>query len=769
MLAGYLVTLAPSVTWWDAGEFIAAARTLGIPHPPGTPLFVMVAHLWGALMPLGEYAARLNVLSALFSAIGAGAFFLLAHETLQSADLAMPEIQARRLRLGGAAAAAVAGAFSFTQWQNSNETEVYAVAVSTIATMAWICLIWRRHRRRGEPAARWLLLILYLAGLSIGCHLLALLAGPAVVVFIWAVLRAEPAADAAQRRREWAVLGLVAATWLLLIGVGLGSVLLTTLGGGCLVLALVFAATSGAISFGLLAVGLAAVGVTTYAFLYIRAGMHPPLNEAQPDNWEALLAVIRRAQYPPRTPLDNPMFQHGPDNPGRTLSIFGYQLTEYAQYFDWQWAAALRGRIPVELPFSLLFAFLGIEGFLLQRRSDRGIWWLCLVLFLTTGLALVVYMNFKIGNSLGWSSYPQQDQHEVRDRDYFFVVSFVVWGLWAGLGLTALARRLLDRLPSASLPAVLVLALSLLPFSLNFAAATRRQGPDARLPGDFAWDLLNSVPPYGVVFTYGDNDTFPLWWAQEVAGVRRDVTVVCLALAQTDWYMRQLRDRVPGDFDEAAAPAIWRGRHPVKPDWPLHSMTDAEVQAAGRATRLADSLAVQLGPVRVAYPAGTVFYPNDIVSVRILQQNLGRRPVTWSLTATDNLLGLDSHVVQRGLVLSGEPSVIDTTAAGIDAQRLFGAPLDVAITETLAWQVYRYAGMLDRSSSSLEQTSRGMAGSLAIPFSRLADWYARRGDTRKAIANLERAGRLSPHPAIQAALAELRLKGARPDTTHARP
>jgi hypothetical protein len=116
------------------------------------------------------------------------------------------------------------------------------VAVFTIALMAWLCLVWRRHRASGLPAARWLLLILYLAGLSIGCHLLALLAGPAVVMFVGAVLHAEPSANPAVRRREWAVLALVASTWLLLIGVGLGSVLLTAVGGASLLLALCYAA-----------------------------------------------------------------------------------------------------------------------------------------------------------------------------------------------------------------------------------------------------------------------------------------------------------------------------------------------------------------------------------------------------------------------------------------------------------------------------------------------------------------------------------------------
>jgi len=162
-----------------------------------------------------------------------------------------------------------------------------------------------------------------------------------------------------------------------------------------------------------------------------------------------------------------------------------------------------------------------------QRRLDRAAFRLLFVLFLTTGLGLIAYMNFKPGYSIGYGVWPSGGDHEVRERDYFFVVSFIVWGLWVGIGLTDLARRFR--------PGVAVLALlpALLPAALNAPEATRRGTPDATLAADFAYDLLNTAPPYGVLFTYGDNDTFPLWWAQEVEGIRQDVAVVCLALANT--------------------------------------------------------------------------------------------------------------------------------------------------------------------------------------------------------------------------------------------
>ena len=146
VLLGYVLTLAPTVTFWDAGEFITAAKTLGIPHPPGTPLFVMIAHVWAMLFPLGEYAFRTNLLSALLSALGAGCFFLVAHESLRALASDLEADTARILRLAGGAAAAVLGAFTFTNWQNSNETEVYAVATFSIAAMSWLAHVWRRER-----------------------------------------------------------------------------------------------------------------------------------------------------------------------------------------------------------------------------------------------------------------------------------------------------------------------------------------------------------------------------------------------------------------------------------------------------------------------------------------------------------------------------------------------------------------------------------------------------------------------------------------------
>jgi hypothetical protein len=755
VLAVYAITLAPSVTFWDAGEFLAAARTLGIPHPPGTPLFVMIAHAWGMLVPVGEFAYRTNLLSALFSASAAGLFFLVVHQSMRGIVEGLPESSARALRIGGAAAAAFLGAFCFTNWQNSNETEVYTVATFTTAAMAWTAMLWRKQRHT-ERGSRLLLLIVYLAGISIGNHLLALLAVPGVLLFLVATLRHEPAADPARRRAEWGQVAVVAGVWALLVGTGLGSIGLTAVGAACFLAAAVYAAAGGAGAFAGAALALAAVGVTPYLFLYLRSAQHPIINESAPSTLDALLAVIRRAQYPPRTPLDDPTELSGPDNPGRTLTLIGWQLANYFQYFDWQWARALSdGLRPL---VTVVFLTLGMRGLWEQRRSDRPAWWLLLGVFLMTGLGLVAYMNFRPGFSLAFHRWPEADDHEVRERDYFFVVSFIVWGLWAGIGAAALAADLARKPRLRALAPALLLA-ALVPLFLNWSKASRRHGPDARLAADFAYDLLNSSPPYGVLFTYGDNDTFPLWWAQEVAGIRQDVTVVCLALANTDWYMRQLRDNPVRRADPAQIPSLWRDSIPPPPTWPLHGMTDSMIASAMSGYLVDQSTEVRLGPVVRKLAKGTVLYPNEILSMSIVQHNAGKRPVVWAVTAGTGFAGLRDYVVQRGLAFELRTSLPDTTDPDLDLRRLAGAPLHLPDTEALVYGTYRYAGLLEHGATGLDPTSASAAASLALPPVQLVYAYDARGDRERMERGIGYASKLTPNPQLKDALVQLLKQG----------
>jgi hypothetical protein len=763
VLTGYVWTLAPSVTFWDAGEFIAAAKILGIPHPPGTPLFVLLGHVFGQLVRIGGYALRTNLMTALFSAGAAACLFLVVVQGLRGwgprpAGAGRPD---PLYVLGGAGAAALVSAFVFTVWQNSNETEVYMVATFSIAATCWLACLWRRHR--GTPrASHLLLLIVYIGAVSIGNHLLTLLVGPAVIAFVWHVQRTEPLSDERDRRAEWAQWAVLTGVWALLIGAGLGSTTLLVLGAVAFTAAAVFSAAVGSLLFPATVLAIAALGVSTYLFLLIRAGLHPLLNEAEPATWHALLSVIRREQYPPRSPLDNPVFPSGPDNPGRNLTIIGLQIQNYLQYFDWQWANGLARTRPVfalvRLPFSLVFMSLGFYGLAELHRRDRSLFWLLLVLFLTTGPVLMGYMNFKPGFSLGWDQFPNGDQHEVRERDYFFTVSFQVWGLWAGIGLAALGRMLRERWGDVPrglgrVGATGLLGVALLPFVLNFNAATRRQTPTAMLPRDFAYDLLQSVEPYGILFTYGDNDTFPLWYLQEVEGARQDVVLVNLSLGNTAWFIRQLRDNPVRRFDPAQAPWYAPLAPAEPPPRPL-SWTDEEI-ASLYPQLTSRALVFRVGQISRTIAPNTPLYVKDILMMRLMQENAGRRPVYYSLTAgSSNWAGLQRYLMAQGLVLR-----VDFTPPA-DSSRLLagnvlGVALDLPRTDSLVNHVYRYAGLFTADPLDLDPTDRTITSNLSLPFLALGQAFEIEGERQKSLEALKRAYHLAPSPDLQAVIEQL--------------
>lgn len=740
-----MITLAPTVTLWDAGEFITAAKVLGVPHPPGTPLFVLVGHVWAGIVQLGTYAWRLNLMSACFSAAGAGCYFLVAHRLLID--------EPRWLRTGGAAAAALLSAFAFTHWQNSNETEVYTVATFSIAAMTWLCVRWRDVRGSAR-ASHLLLLILYLAALSIGNHLLALLVGPAVSVFLAFTLRAAPAATPEDRKLEWGEWGALTALWIVLIGVGLGSGKLLLVGGVLFAAAVVFCLLRPISVFPLLAIVVAAVGVSIYAFLYIRSGQHPILNEAQPDIWSRLLAVIRREQFGSRGVLDNPMYLPGPENPGRTLVIFGQQLFNYAVYFAWQWARGLS--IAPMMVVSLLFAFLGGLGVWFAFERDRGIGALLATLWLVTGLGLVVYMNFKAGFSLFWNQYPSIEQHEVRERDYFFVVSFQIWGMFAAFGLVGLLRLMFGSLTSRWAAATALIAV--VPFAGNFSAASRRHGADAYAARDFAYNLLQSVEPYGVLFGFGDNDTFPVWYLQEVEGVRQDVTQINLSLANLDWYVWQLAHRPMRPFDAARAPAMYRALAPPQPPpgAPLR-LTDSEIEGL-QPVQMRDDGVFRAGAFELAVRKGQFLRTADQVILVLIASYLPEhRSVTFGVSSGRGAwLGLDAHEVFQGLAFKVVPraDTVRTYVRGIQ-----GTMVDSTRTRVLVDSVFQWGKMFGPDSLELEPAAQQVATSFSVPFLELGNAAALRGDKEQALAYFRRAYHLNPTTPLADVIGRIESQG----------
>ena len=683
----YAATLSPTTAFWDTSEYIATGHILGIPHPPGNPLFVVLARTWELLLaPTGlSTAARINLFSTVMSALAHGLWFLVVHHVLRHFS------EDRRFRLAGAFAAVLISATAFTVWNQSNVNEkVYTVTLFTIALLSWLAFRWQEKLGRGKDD-NLLVLIVFVLALSVGNHLMAFLAAPSLLLF---VLMVRP--QALLNPRLYAV--------------------------------------------GALAVFL---GLSIHLFLPVRSGLGPVINEAQPTcegvgdalgaivtygnaGCEELSSALKREQYdkPPLVPRQAPLVS---------------QLRNWFQYFDWQWARGLSGGDVLfgrsRLPFTALFIALGLLGMTEHYRRDKPSWAYLASLFAVVSAGLVYYLNFRYGYSIPDNPTGDRDLHEVRERDYFFIVGFSVWGLMAGTGIAALWRRA-TRISGRSLAfCAPVLALALIPLAFNFDRASRNDDYSAR---DWAYNLLMSVEPYGLLFTNGDNDTFPLWYLQEVEGVRRDVTVAVTSYLNTHWYVKQLRELTrpcaPGEDPDAEptrilcqrpytaenTDAIYThdptearsdGKTPILLSRPVQlptrsvfrdDMSDEVVDRVARSyVPMGEDRVVDLGLVtaRLTGGPGEYMFPWHQFSLAAISNSLGDRPVYFASSGSAaSAFGLRSYVVRQGLAFrlwtgtpEGAPGVVRNTDASV-LTGVVGPWIDVERTRVLAEEVYVHRG-----------------------------------------------------------------------------
>src|SRR2546427_9226732 len=193
----YVTTLAPTTQFWDPSEYIAAASVLGIPHPPGNPLFTIVAHAWGLIPWVSGYAERINLLAAVTSAIAAACWFLIGERWMRG------WVPARLPRLLAAVAGALVAATAFTVWNQSVVNEkVYTVSLLSIALVLWLIVRWD-DQPPGEAHDHHLLLIVYLLALTATNHMMGVLVGPVVLILLFPPLKAQRPPDLAGRRVEW--------------------------------------------------------------------------------------------------------------------------------------------------------------------------------------------------------------------------------------------------------------------------------------------------------------------------------------------------------------------------------------------------------------------------------------------------------------------------------------------------------------------------------------------------------------------------------------
>ena len=663
----YLLTVEPTVSFWDCGEFIASSYKLEVGHPPGNPVFNLFARFFTLFTDAQNAAVAVNAMSAVCS--GLTIFFL--YLTIVHFGRRILEKRGKDLSKGGAIAllgAGVVGAFAYcfsdTFWFSAVEGEVYAMSSLFTAIVFWAALKW--EEQADTPyATRWLVLICFLMGLSIGVHLLNLLTIPAIVFLIYYKKHKKPVTF-------WRAFGVLALSGVILAVVLFGIIpYLPKLAAGfdrlfvngfgakfnvgatifmvlflaaCFLLLRIFRKKDKALAHtATLMVTTIVLGYSLFTVTVIRSSAGTPMNEYQPDNPYTLIRYLGREQYgsspivygqsfnspyeikeiPYYTPLDGKYYQalnvdasfpssakmlfprmwNGFSDQSkdvykgyvtkpktRRATIYGrgvnfqqprmaenlnfffdYQVNQmYVRYFLWNfvgrqndlhggeysgdltkgnWESGigfldrLRLGDQSEGPdfiihnrgknhYFFLPLLLGLIGFFFQLRHDPRNSWITGLLFLLTGLAIVIYLN--------------QPPYQVRERDYAYAGSFYVFGLWIGLGVLALQdwfEKLLkkpDGMPAAALAVALGLVVPVLMGCQNWDDHDRSGRYTAR---DMAYNHLECCGPNALLVTHGDNDTFPLWYVQEVEGGRTDVRIVNSSLLGTDWYIDQMKCR----------------------------------------------------------------------------------------------------------------------------------------------------------------------------------------------------------------------------------
>jgi len=727
----YLATLAPTTAFWDTSEYIAAAKVLGIPHPPGNPLFVILAHTFGLLPLAASYAVRINLFAAATSAAAAGLWFLVAERWLRTI------VPHRWARCGAAFGGVFVGATSWTVWNQSTVNEkVYTLSLLSIALVMWLVVRWGDDEP-GTHRDRWLVLIAYVLALTSTNHMMGVLAVPALAVYVlWTDWRTV--------LRPWAIVTFyalllaVSGEWIAMLNGGtLGPILilltLTVLG-----YAIVKTPRDPLVYLGLAAV---VVGISlNYLWLPMRAAQFPPINEGEPVGFlsQALQDVLNRVQYG-KPPLSQ-----------RQATFVG-QLGNFWQYFSWQFARDWGWLAGVATG---LFTVLGLSGLWSLWKHDRRAGIAGVALLGTLSVGLVYYMNFKYG----YSQYPGEASlpREVRERDYFFLAFYAVFGAFVALGFGALMQQIVqflrDRGTQASrwAAASLVLVLALIPLLGNRITASRAR---ETTPRDFAHDILQSVEPYGILITAGDNDTFPLWYAQEVEGIRRDVTLANLSLMNTRWHLRQLRRRQTPAFDPAEAASLWkpkpaesgvpltdstgkRSEAPIawpQPREPVFSLTEAQLDSLPEAMRVPEHGGVTFDSLKLAF-GQDVLLLQDLATIFLIRDNMGKRPIYFSWSDggyPDQTLGLSEYLVSQGLVRKLMPKPVVPNASIVLTSSL--GYLDLPRTEKLLWDVYHWkAAARNRPRGWVDPPSGSILQLYAVVYGGASKAFASAGQATQA-------------------------------------
>ena len=591
VLVVYITTMAGSASFWDCGEFIATSYTLGIPHPPATPLYVVLGRVF-TMLPLAglSIAGKVNFMSAFFGAFGIVVlYWIVVHLVRERRGDPHTWID-RVVVYGSGAVGALFTAWSNTYWNNSVEAEVYTISSFVMGCTTLLALRWSQRCQQPD-STRLVYLIIYLLSLGVGFHLGTVLTYPAIALYLL-LFRNKSFKDADLVVFSFGFFLFLFHVTLKFSGAPAVLALLLFLA------AFVLRAVRGH-RFVPIASGLFVLGITIHVFLLIRSLADPAIDEADPETFRNLLAVIRREQYPPIEAGRKATWHF------QIVDHFWRYVTEQWQLVrnDTGWFNATRS--------SLIAVFVGLCGIASMAWTARRTFVLLFGTLGITSLGMIVFLNFS--------------DHEVRERDYFYSPAFYFFGVFIGVGAAALidwfftaAKRapaaFLDRLGAvATVVVLLVLAVTLC--SRYYFEHDRT---NERVPWGYGYNMLAGLEPNAIIFTNGDNDTFPLWYQQEVENFRRDVRVVNLSLLNTTWYPKQLRDNPP-------AVAL--------------KMSDSDIE----------SLAMRAQQRYME--TREVWQPRDFAIRQIIVDNFGTKPVYFAVTIPpETLEPYMDRLVLEGLV-----------------------------------------------------------------------------------------------------------------------
>ncbi|MFC2076762.1 tetratricopeptide repeat protein, partial [candidate division KSB1 bacterium] len=395
----------------------------------------------------------------------------------------------------------------------------------------------------------------------------------------------------------------------------------------------------------------------------------------------AFFDMINRKQYAPPSVFDR-------------QAPFYYQLQMFWNYLVIQWSPRLLAFVP------LLLGIWGIQRH--YRQGERRLFWAFLVLFTICSLGLVVYINFKLAPAQALDKFPDDALHEVRERDYFYTPTYYFFAVWIGLGTSALllwfrrqAQGLKPSLRKAMTAATVLVLLGIMavPTIYNGRQNDRSRNQVAH---DFGLNLLNSVGKDGLLYTNGDNDTFPLWFLQNVKEVRQDVTVLNLSLLKTPWYPKQLK------HGPTKAPISYS-------DQRLDRVAFAQVPK---------DMQIKSGNLVLPLKRGQLLSPEHQIMYDMVLTNKWERPTYFAVSVPDKG-GFDDYLTLEGLVMRL-------------TQRKAQSPFDLEACGRNITDMYSFKGVFDEDIPKDEET-RARLTNYGTAFILLAEENLRRGNKDVAI------------------------------------